>query len=167
MKQLIFCLLLGACLVSCQKKKKTEETPNATSTTGVTPTSDPMISVKVNDSLYTCPALACVSGYKSGGIRGLAIGDQSAKKHLFRFTFTSMPTPGLYTLGNGSSASLQYVNSSTYYSVVIGTLDITEVDTTDRGVINRMVAKFSAKTDTTLQAPYSVYRITDGIIKIK
>ncbi|MBL7930988.1 MAG: hypothetical protein JNL60_03745 [Bacteroidia bacterium] len=166
MKKTIAVLLILACIFSCQKKKKSEEEPTPT-TTGTTPIDDPMITVKINDTTYTCPSLSCVSAYKSGSIRGLAIGDQSAKKNLFRFTFLSMPTAGTYPLDGSGTVSLQYVNNNTYYNVKAGTLNITSVDTTDRGVIDHFRATFSAKTDTTLAPQYPVFKITEGIIKIK
>lgn len=168
MKQLSWMLVLVALLWACEKKKNTAEEEPPTPTTTGTPSADgPVLTVKVNDTVYACGALACASGYKSGSIRGISFGDQSAKKHLFRFTFLSMPAPGVYTFGTGGTASLQYVNNNTYYPVVTGSLSITEVDTTDRGVINRLVASFSATTDTTLKPPYSIYYIKEGIIKLK
>lgn len=167
MKKTIVTLIILACVFSCQKKKKTEDEPAPTTTTGSMVVDDPMITVKINDTTYTCPSVSCVSAYRSGGISGIAIGDQSAKKNLFRFTFTSMPVVGTYALDGTDMVSLQYVNNNTYYNVRAGTLKITSLDTTDRGVINHFWATFTAKTDTTLPPQYPIFKITEGVIKIK
>lgn len=167
MKRAIVTLIILACLFSCQKKKKSEEEP-APTTTGTTPVDDPMISVKINDTInYSCPALSCVSAYKSGGLRGISIGSQASKTHVFNFSFSSMPAPGSYVLDGSGSAVLQYVNNNTYYPVKTGNLNITSIDTTVNGVINHLRATFWAKTDTTLSPQYPVFKITEGIIKIR
>jgi hypothetical protein len=164
-KALVLIILIGSFL-SCKKKTPEEPEPPAT-TTGTPNLGDPQISVKVNDTVYTCPSLSCVSAYKSGGIRGISIGDQSAKKQLFRFTFLTMPQAGTYSIGSGNDPSFQYVRDNTYYNVTSGSLTITKVDTTDRGVIDKFEATFMAKTDTTLSASYPIYKLTEGKIIIK
>lgn len=167
MKRAIAIVVILACFVSCRKKDKTEEEPPVT-TTGTPQIDDPMIAVKINDSInYTCPSLSCVSAYKSGGLRGISIGNQSSKAQLFNFTFSSMPEAGVYTLDGSDIVVLQYVNNNTYYNVKAGSINITAVDTTVNGVLDRFRATFTAKTDTTLPPQYPIFRFTEGVIKVK
>lgn len=140
---------------ACKKKKDTTE-PDAQTPQIVVPE----ISVKVDGTTFSCTT--CSSTYLSGGLRGVTFATSSTSDQI-QFRFSTMPSVGTYTLVKQGNPAMTYVKNFTYYHAVIGNLIITSVDTSANGSINKLIATFQSKTDTTFTPSF---RLTEGSIHL-
>jgi hypothetical protein len=156
MNRSLVLLLIAALLFSCKKKKDAEE-PEPTTPTPPAKT----ISVKVDGVEKSCSS--CYSGSKSGGLRSSYFYLSGTNEEIY-FSYGPVPAPGTYTLVKFQDPTLIYIKNNTYYRAVSGTLTISSIDTSSSGVVNKIVASFNFKTDTTSGV---FFNITDGSINLK
>jgi hypothetical protein len=155
-------IIIVPLLLAVACKKKTTDTP--TLTIAAPPVVAPLISAKVNGTTASCTT--CYAGSQSGGIREANFTlSNNNNGELIRFFCTTLPSAGTYTLSRSTSyPSLMYQKNFTYYNASSGTLTIASIDTSQGGVINKMSATFSFKTDTT---GGTFYTISEGVINLK
>lgn len=157
MKKTIFILTTIVLLsAGCKKDEKTPVVPE--------PQPIPkIISLKVNAEEKSCTNL-CYSGSTSGGLRGLYLYISGTNEYLY-FSCTNLPAPGTYTLVKYGKPFLMYSKDNVNRPAASGNINITAIDTSVKGVLNKLSATFSFKTDTSSNG--TTYNITDGIINLK
>lgn len=156
MKNLILITFLAALIFSCKKK---ESTPDPTPVV-VNPV-PPQISVKVNGSTFTCSS--CYSASQSGGLRDVSFYISSTE--VIRFGCSKLPAPGTYPVSKSIfSPSIMYQNNFTYFKASSGSLTISSIDTSSKGVINKLVMTYNFLSDTTSGKSYT---ISEGSINLK
>lgn len=151
-------IILFTCLItlnfSCKKKESTTVEPTPTVVSN-------QISVKVNSETYTCGN--CYSASQSGGLRDVSFYISDTES--IRFGCSKIPAVGTYTLSKSIfSPSLMYQNNFTYFKASSGSINISSIDTSSKGVINKLVMTFNFLSDTTGGKSYN---ITEGSINLK
>jgi hypothetical protein len=148
---LIIALLAGACKKT-KEAEVMEPTPPAKT-----------ISVKVDGTLKECSS-ACYSGSTSGGLRGLYFYFAGFDEYIY-FSCTNLPALGTYTLVKYKDPYLMYSKTNSNRPATSGVINITAIDTSSNGVLNKLAATFSFKTDTSSSG--SFYNLTEGVINLK
>ena len=157
MKNLILITSFSVLIFSCKKKESATTDPTPVAVSPVTP----QISVKVNGTTFTCSS--CYSGSQSGGLRDVSFYISSTE--VIRFGCSKVPSPGTYALSKSIfSPSLMYQNNFTYFKASSGSLTISNIDTSNSGVINKLVMTYNFLSDTTGSKSYT---ITEGSINLK
>lgn len=142
-------------LFSCKKKKEPAPEPTPPQTPVYT------ISLKVDGVQKQCNS--CYSGYKSASTRGSYFYLSGNDEKIY-FSVDTVPAIGTYTLVKYGEPYLMYIKNNTYYHAVSGSINITGIDTSQNGVINKITASFNFKTDTTSN---TFFDITEGNINLK
>lgn len=156
MKKIAIVLCAAALSITSCKKKEEAPTP--------TPTPAPvtyLISVKVDGTEKKCNS--CYSGSKSGGIRSSYFYLDGFNEQIY-FSCDTFPSLGAHTLVKYGEPYLVYIKDNTYYRATNGTMNITAIDTSANGVVNKLTATFKFQTDTTGD---KFFNITDGSINLK
>jgi len=153
MKKFAIALFASSLLfAACHKKKET---------TGADPlpATKPFLKVKINGNDYSCNG--CFSSYHSGNIHGVnfSVGQNGDR---FVINITGQPSSGLFSLVKFGNPSFNYQKNNTYFRGS-GELNITAIDTSANGVINKLIATFHCKTDTS-NSEY--FTISDGEINV-
>lgn len=155
MKNKIVLLFLATVFVSACNKKKDDPEPTPS------PTPSYLISVKVNGAERKCNS--CYSGSQSGGIRGSYFNLAGIGEQIY-FSCTNLPAVGTHSLVKYGKPYLMYIKDNTYYRATVGTMNISAIDTSSGGVVNKLTATFNFKTDTTSGV---FFDITEGAINLK
>lgn len=156
MKYLFLISSLVVISFSCKKNNSVAPEPDPAPIVVI-----PQISVKVNGATYTCSS--CYSASQSGGLRDVSFYISSSE--VIRFACSKIPTTGTYTLSKSIfSPSLMYQNNFTYFKASSGSINISSIDTSKTGVINKLVMTYSFLSDTTSGKSYT---ITEGSINLK
>lgn len=153
MKRIFFivCVLFA---VSCKKKKEPTPEPPAPQTIVYS------ISLKVDGTQKQCNS--CYSASKSGNSRSSNFYLSGSSERIY-FGCSAVPATGTYTLVKYGEPSLIYIKDNTYYRATNGILNITGIDTSQNGVVNKITATFNFKTDTTNN---TFFDITEGKINL-
>lgn len=146
--------MMVAVISACKKKETKEETPAPVPVTN-------QISVKVSGVEKKCNS--CYSGSKSGGIRGSYFYLSGFDEQIY-FSCTTLPAKGTHTLVKYGNPYLMYIKNNTYYRATNGTINISAIDTSGGGVVNKLTATFNFQTDTTGS---TFFTITEGSINLK
>ncbi len=144
-------------LAAACKKKKSDPEPLPPSTPVA-----PLISVKIDGTQKQCNS--CYSGSYSGGMRGSYFYLDGFNEEIY-FSCNALPAIGTYTLSKYGEPLMIYIKNNSYRPASTGTLNIASIDTSKTGVINKLVATFSFKTDTS-SAGVS-FNITEGSFNLK
>lgn len=152
MKKLFVTLLALTLVTACKKKDDKEPEP--------APAPPPSIFVKVDGVEKQCSG--CYSGSKSGGM-GSSYFYLSGFNEQIYISHIAKPTTGTYNLVKFQDPMLIYIKDNVYYRAVSGTFNITSIDTSKNGVVNKMVGTFNFKTDTT---GGKFFNITEGAINL-
>lgn len=158
-KPILLLLALGIAATGCKKKEDKEETPAPSTPAPVVID----ISLKQDGTELSCSS--CAFTYKSGGLRGLSFNLPNVNEPML-LNFYHKAVPGTYPLvednpSNKDRVTFTMKRNGTFYDAVVGTINVTEVDTSSSGLIEKMKATFSFKTDTIAGKSYQV---TDGVI---
>lgn len=145
-----------ALINACKKKENKEEAPEPAPVAVSN-----LISVKVNGSEKKCNS--CYSGSKSGGIRGSYFYLSGFDEQIY-FSCTALPAVGNHALVKYGNPYLMYIRNNIYYRATNGTMNITAIDTSSGGVINKLTATFNFQTDTTSGV---FFTISEGSINLK
>lgn len=149
-------MLATSMVVSCKKKKDPDPAP--------TPEPPPkIISVKADGVEKSCTS-ACYSGSKSGNIRGTYFYLNGPDESIY-LSCVTLPGTGTTTLAKNKDPLLIYIKNNVYYKAVSGSLNVTAIDTSAKGVINRLEATFNFRTDTSLAGAF--FTITEGAVNLK
>lgn len=154
MKNVIWVIII-AFTCSCNKKKAAE--PATPVPTPVVPT----ISVKVDGVEKHCST--CYYGSTSGGLRGAYFNLAGFDEQIY-FSCGTLPAPGTYSLVKYGTPYLMYSKNNANRPATTGTINISSIDTSTGGVINKMKATFAFKTDTSTTG--TSYNITEGTINL-
>ena len=157
-RAIVFVALAALILTACKKEKAAEPTPTPEPEPPVLPAS---ISVKVNGVEKKCSA--CYSGSSSGGSRSSYFYLDGFNEQIYLGGFT-FPKPGTYSLVKNKEPFLLYIKNNVYYRPVSGTLNITVIDTSAKGVVNKLVGSFNFLTDTTSGVSFN---ISDGAFNLQ
>jgi len=157
MRKIIIFFAALLIVASCKKKKDPEPEPTPTPTP-VQPVKN-QVSVKINDAEFTCTL--CVNTYFSGGSYGVNFSEPGMINR-FVMNFSAYPAFGTYTFTKSGFAHFRYEKNGYFYDGA-GTIHITEVDSSSKGGINKLVGTFSCKTDTLGNISYS---FTEGVINL-
>ena len=150
---LSFIIISIAVAPSCKKKKDAEPPPP----TPVVYT----ISVKIDGVEKHCST--CYYGSTSGGLRGAYFSLAGFDEQIY-FSCGALPAPGPYKLVKYGTPYLMYSKNNAYRPAATGTINISSIDTSAGGVINKMKATFAFKTDTSTTG--TSYNITEGSINL-
>lgn len=156
MKKLIALCMIAALFAACKKKKEADPEPPAP-----TPL-PPSISVKIDGVEKQCNA--CYSGSKSGSLRSSYFYLSGFNEQIYISYPSTLPAAGSHNLVKFQYPMIIYIKDNTYYRAVSGTFNITSIDTSGSGVVNKLAATFNFKTDTTAGVSFNV---TDGAINLK
>jgi hypothetical protein len=140
-------LLLVIIAFGC-KKKEPEPAPAPTPASAPPPS----FSVKINGTVFSCSG--CSSSYKSGGMYGVNFYVPNSQDR-FLFSFSSYPKIGNKAFVKYGNPSFVYQKDNVYYRAVNGSVNISAIDTSSNGSINKFVCTFSCGTDTTQNVFYS------------
>lgn len=155
-KIILFLTTIVVLNVGCKKEEKAPDVPEPQPIVKI-------ISLKINAEEKSCTN-TCFSASTSGGLRGLSLYLSGINEYLY-FSCTNLPAPGTYTLVKYGKPFLMYSKDNANRPAASGTINITAIDTTAHGVLNKLSATFSFKTDTSSNG--TTYNITDGIINLK
>lgn len=144
----VFALLFA---IGCKKEKKSEPTENTAPAAA-----DYMATVKVNGS-------ARQSVSYSSNQSGTYINLDGNNEQLF-FSYNQFTPPGTYALVKYGNPYLLYIKNNTYYRATTGSITITAIDTSAKGLLNKLSGSFEFKTDTTSGV---FYAITEGQFNIR
>ena len=125
-------------LASCKKKDEPEE---ETPAPVVVPK---QVSVKINNSLYTCET--CANTYFSGGMHGINASETGGSNR-FVINFDTLPSVRNYVLSNTGPSIFTYEKNGRYYKG-FGSLNVTAVQAGSTGSIKVFKATFNCMTDT-------------------
>ncbi len=156
MKKIVFAILIIFAMNACKKKKDADPVTEAPAPVVY------QVSVKVDGVEKKCTS--CYSGSSSGGIRGVYFYLDGFNEQIY-FSCAKLPAPGSYQLVKYGNPYLMYSKNNSNRPAALGSINITRIDTTAKGVINNLVASFSFKTDTS-SAGVS-YNLTEGSINLK
>jgi hypothetical protein len=154
MKKIIFAAMIIFVVYACKKKADP-----------VTPEPTPVvyqISVKIDGVEKKCTS--CYSGSMSGGLRGSYFYLDGFNEQIY-VSCGKLPAPGTYQLVKYGNPYLMYSKNNANRPAAAGSINITSIDTSAKGVINNLVASFSFKTDTNSSGVS--YNITEGSINLK
>ncbi|MES2680422.1 MAG: hypothetical protein V4635_11075 [Bacteroidota bacterium] len=154
MKKILILTMIVAITVSCKKKK--DEEPEVPAPVVYT------ISVKVDGTEKHCNS--CYSGSNSSGLRGSYFYLSGFDEEIY-MGCSALPAVGQHNLVKYGNPSLIYIKDNVYFRAVNGTLNITAIDTSQGGVINKLTATFNFKTDTASNGVS--HQITEGTINLK
>jgi hypothetical protein len=155
MKKTVLLLIALVFFNGCKKEKVTE--PEPISPLPVTY----LISVKVDGVEKRCNS--CYSGSQSGGLRGSYFYLAGFDEQIY-FSCSTLPAIGTHTLVKYGKPYLLYSKNNTYYRATTGTINISAIDTSAGGVVNKLTAIFNFRTDTTNGV---FFNITEGSINLK
>jgi hypothetical protein len=138
---------------SCKKETPPEPEP--------TPAPTPQVAVKISGAPFSCSG--CISAYKSGGMYGVNVHMSNGIDRLL-FSFSTYPKTGNYNFVAYGNPSFIYQKDNVYYRAVNGSINITGVDTSANGVINKLICTFQCNTDTTANV---FFNFSEGVTNIQ
>ncbi len=147
-------MMIVVMATTCKKKK--DEEPEVPAPVAYT------ISVKIDGTEKHCNS--CYSGSESGGLRGSYFYLSGFDEQVY-LGCAALPTLGTHNLVKYGNPNLVYIKDNAQFHAASGTINITAIDTSQEGVINKLTATFSFKTDTNSNG--ISHNITEGTINLK
>jgi hypothetical protein len=154
MNKILALFMVVAVAASCKKSDNNEtEAPAPVVYT---------FSVRVDGTVKNCNS--CYSGSNSSGLRGSYFYLSGFDEQVYLGCAT-LPTLGTHNLVKYGNPNLVYIKDNTQFHAASGSINITAIDTSQGGVINKLTATFNFKTDTNSNGVS--HTITEGTINLK